>query len=36
MSIAGILTAAAIVGAVGIFIGLFLGLAGIKFKVEVD
>lgn len=25
-----------IVGAVGLFIGLFLGIAGIKFKVEVD
>lgn len=36
MSILGILTAAVIVGAVGIFIGLFLGLAGMKFKVEVD
>ncbi|MCM1187257.1 MAG: RnfABCDGE type electron transport complex subunit B [Lachnoclostridium sp.] len=36
MSIAGIITAAAIVGAVGIFVGLFLGVAGIKFKVEVD
>ena len=36
MSIWGILTAAAIVGAVGIFIGLFLGLAGIKFKVQTD
>lgn len=36
MSIIGILIAALIVGAVGIFVGLFLGLAGIKFKVEVD
>ena len=36
MSITGILTAAAIVGIVGIFVGLFLGVAGIKFKVEVD
>ncbi len=36
MNILGILTAALIVGAVGIFIGLFLGVAGIKFKVEVD
>ncbi|MCM1376028.1 MAG: RnfABCDGE type electron transport complex subunit B [Muribaculum sp.] len=34
--ITGILIAAGIVGAIGIFIGLFLGLAGIKFKVEVD
>lgn len=36
MSITGIITAAAVVGAVGIFVGLFLGVAGIKFKVEVD
>ncbi|WP_276948156.1 RnfABCDGE type electron transport complex subunit B [Acetatifactor muris] len=36
MSITGILSAAAIVGAVGIFVGLFLGVAGIKFKVETD
>lgn len=36
MSIGGILIAAAIVGAVGIFVGLFLGVAGIKFKVEVN
>ena len=36
MSIQGILVAALIVGAIGIFIGLFLGIAGIKFKVEVD
>lgn len=36
MSITGILIAAAIVGIVGIFVGLFLGVAGIKFKVEVD
>lgn len=36
MNITGILTAAIIVGAVGIFVGLFLGVAGIKFKVEVD
>lgn len=36
MSIVGIIIAAAIVGAVGIFVGLFLGVAGIKFKVEVD
>lgn len=34
--ISGILIAAAVVGTVGIFIGLFLGVAGIKFKVEVD
>lgn len=36
MNIVGIITAAAIVGIVGIFVGLFLGVAGIKFKVEVD
>lgn len=36
MSITGILTAALVVGLVGIFIGIFLGAAGIKFKVEVD
>lgn len=36
MNIAGILIAAAVVGAVGIFIGLFLGYAGMKFRVEVD
>lgn len=36
MSITGILTAAVVVGLVGIFVGLFLGVAGIKFKVEVD
>ena len=36
MSITGIITATLIVGAVGLFVGLFLGLAGIKFKVEVD
>lgn len=36
MSITGIITAAAVVGIVGIFVGLFLGAAGIKFKVEVD
>ncbi|MCP1109295.1 electron transport complex protein RnfB [Lachnospiraceae bacterium PF1-21] len=36
MSISGILIATAIVGAVGLFIGLFLGLAGKKFAVEVD
>lgn len=36
MDFVGILTAAAIVGIVGIFVGLFLGVAGIQFKVEVD
>lgn len=32
----GIITAALLVGAVGLFIGVFLGIAAIKFKVEVD
>lgn len=36
MNFTGILIAAALVGGVGLFIGLFLGIAGIKFKVEVD
>ncbi|MCR5755076.1 MAG: RnfABCDGE type electron transport complex subunit B [Acetatifactor sp.] len=36
MNIMGILTATLIVGAVGIFVGLFLGLAGIFFRVQVD
>lgn len=36
MSMMGILAAATVVGTVGIFVGLFLGVAGIKFKVEVD
>lgn len=36
MSMAGIVIAAAVVGLVGIFVGLFLGVAGLKFKVEVD
>lgn len=36
MNITGILIAAALVGGVGLFIGLFLGIAGIKFYVEVD
>ncbi len=36
MNFTGILIAAAVVGAVGIFVGLFLGVAGIKFKVVVD
>lgn len=36
MSILGIVIAALVVGAVGIFVGLFLGVAGIKFKVETD
>ena len=36
MDIAGIIMATGIVGAVGLFVGLFLGVAGIKFKVDVD
>lgn len=36
MNITGVLIAALIVGLVGILIGLFLGVAGILFKVEVD
>lgn len=36
MNITGIIVAAIVVGAVGIFVGLFLGIAGLKFKVEVD
>lgn len=36
MSVTGIIAAAAVVGFVGIFVGLFLGVAGLKFKVEVD
>lgn len=36
MDITGILVAAAIVGGTGLFIGLFLGIAGKKFAVEVD
>lgn len=36
MSITEILIAAAVVGLVGIFVGLFLGVAGLKFKVETD
>ena len=36
MSITGIFTAALVVAVVGIFVGLFLGVAGIKFKVQVD
>lgn len=32
----GIVMATLVVGAVGLFVGLFLGVAGIKFKVEVD
>ena len=36
MSMTGIMMATLTVGAVGLFVGLFLGIAGIKFKVEVD
>lgn len=36
MNVTGILFAVAIVGGVGLFIGLFLGIAAIVFKVEVD
>lgn len=36
MSITGILVATLVVGGVGLFIGVFLGVAAIKFKVEVD
>ncbi len=36
MNITGILIAVVVVGGVGLFIGLFLGIAAIKFKVEVD
>lgn len=36
MNITGILTAAAVVGIVGIFVGVFLGAAGLLFKVKVD
>lgn len=36
MNITGIIIATVVVAAVGIFVGLFLGVAGIVFKVEVD
>ena len=36
MDITGILLAVAAVGGVGLFVGVFLGIAAIKFKVEVD
>lgn len=36
MDIMGIVMATGVVAAIGLFIGLFLGVAGIKFKVEVD
>lgn len=32
----GIIAAALLVGGIGLFVGLFLGVAGIKFKVQVD
>ena len=34
--VTGIIIAAALVGGVGLFIGIFLGVAGKKFAVEVD
>ena len=36
MNVTSIIIAAVVVAAVGIFIGLFLGIAGIRFRVEVD
>lgn len=36
MNIAGVLIAMLVIGGIGLFIGLFLGFAGIKFRVEVD
>lgn len=36
MNITGIIIATVVVSGVGLFIGLFLGIAGIKFKMEVD
>lgn len=36
MSVMGIVTATIVVGVVGIFVGIFLGVAGLKFKVTVD
>ncbi len=36
MSVVGIVAAVAVVGATGIFVGLFLGAAGLKFKVQTD
>lgn len=36
MNMTGILVAALLVGGIGLFIGIFLGIAGIKFAVEVD
>lgn len=36
MSVMGIVTATVVVGTVGIFVGVFLGVAGIRFRVQVD
>ena len=36
MDVTGIISAVAAVGGVGLFVGVFLGIAAIKFKVEVD
>ncbi|MFR2848774.1 MAG: (Fe-S)-binding protein, partial [Hungatella hathewayi] len=36
MSITGVIMAAVVVGAVGLLIGVLLGIASEKFKVEVD
>ena len=36
MSITGVLIAALIVGGTGVFIGVFLGISGKQFAVEVD
>ena len=36
MSVTGILTAAGVVAVVGIFVGLFLGVAGLQFQVQTD
>lgn len=36
MSTVGVVIAMAIVGGIGLFIGLFLGIAAIKFRVDVD
>ena len=36
MSMTGIILAAVVVGGTGLFIGVFLGIAGKKFAVKVD
>ena len=36
MEMTGILIATAIIGGTGLFIGLFLGMAGLKFRVEIN